>query len=206
MTRNNVLMKSLRLSIVLVMAMVFGILMAVFKGNGSGIRMAIGNSSAPWMILPFVAAAISTRHRVIQSALVGLGASLIGLFGFYFANIFVLDIGPHPELSPYPWVADFLATLRSGKIYFILACLSGPIFGILGGFLHQKRSNMILVFTATLFVLEPCFGLIYVRFFSGFTYSFTYYVDYPMVWLVEAVFGVILFILIIVRFQPTKRS
>lgn len=176
--------------------------MAVFKGNDSGIRMAIGNSSAPWLILPFVAAAMTTRHRVFQSALVGLCASMIGLFGFYFANIFVLDIGPHPELSPYPLVADFLASIRSGKIYFILACLSGPIFGILGGYLHQKRTNMFLVFTATLFVLEPCFGLLYVRFFSGFTY----YVDYPMVWLVEAVFGVILFIFIIVRFRPTQRS
>ncbi|MDB5059085.1 MAG: hypothetical protein JWO59_2557 [Chloroflexi bacterium] len=194
MTPNNEFMRFHRLFIFMVIALVFGILMAVFKGNGDGIRMAIGNAIAPWLILPFVATAM-TKSRFPQSVLVGLGVSLVGLIGFYLANTFVLDLGPHP------WLVDFGLTMSAGRIYFVLAFLSGPIFGVLGGYLHQKKSNTILVFIASLFVLEPCIGLLCHRFSPGFTS----YVDYPFIWLAEVIIGVIMFIVIVVRLQPIRR-
>ncbi len=44
-----------RLGILLLVAVAFGIGDSVLKGNGAGIRSALGNTGAPWLLLPFVA-------------------------------------------------------------------------------------------------------------------------------------------------------
>ncbi|MCL6444740.1 MAG: hypothetical protein K6T83_15015, partial [Alicyclobacillus sp.] len=101
--------------------------MSIIKGHDVGLRDAIGNMSAPWLSLPFVAAVYAKLHRPVQGALVGLLVTFCAWTGFYFMNPFVLDLGPHP------WPEKLGLTMRSGWFYFLLGFLSGPIWGFLGG-------------------------------------------------------------------------
>ncbi|MCL6446345.1 MAG: hypothetical protein K6T83_23345, partial [Alicyclobacillus sp.] len=116
-----------RLALVVSASVFFGAIMSIIKGNDVGLRDAIGNMSAPWLSLPFVAAVYAKLHRPVQGALVGLLATVCALTGFYFMNSFVLDLSPHP------WLEKLGLTMRSGWFYFLLGFLSGPIWGFLGG-------------------------------------------------------------------------
>ena len=115
-----------RLATLVVVAIAFGVGDSMLKGNGGGIRSALGNTSAPWLLLPFVGGAFVGRGRMAVGAAVGLALSLVALCSFYVANSFVLRLGPHP------WTADMRLAFDGGKRFFVLAILSGPIFGWLG--------------------------------------------------------------------------
>ena len=115
-----------RLATLVVVAIAFGVGDSMLKGNGGGIRSALGNTSAPWLLLPFVGGAFVGRGRMAVGAAVGLVLSLVALCSFYVANSFVLRLGPHP------WTADMRLAFDGGKRFFVLAILSGPIFGWLG--------------------------------------------------------------------------
>jgi hypothetical protein len=58
-----------------------------------------------------ISAAVTSRsaaagsRRVIIGAFCGLAATLVALVGFYFAESFVLDLGPHP------WLTDLSLTM-----------------------------------------------------------------------------------------------
>src|ERR1700756_123410 len=93
-----------RLALIMGLAAVFGIAAAWIKGNDIGLRDAIGNLSAVWLLLPFLAGAPAGSRRVSTGALFGLAATLAALVGFYFAESFVLDLGPHP------WLTDLALT------------------------------------------------------------------------------------------------
>ena len=54
-----------RFVFVAVAAVAFGALESVVKGSGSGVRDGIGNLSAPWVILPFLAAVAVARRRIL---------------------------------------------------------------------------------------------------------------------------------------------
>jgi hypothetical protein len=128
-------------AVLVVAAFGFGVTVSVIKGNGSGIRDAIGNTSAPWLMLPFVA----VLYWRTQSA----------LSGFYIANSFVLDLGPHT------WLQDLSLTVHAGEMFFALAVVSGPFFGALGALWHRTRSTAMAVLVAALFVFEPLASWLY---------------------------------------------
>jgi hypothetical protein len=132
---------------VLVGAACFGLSMAAIKGSGAGARDALGNISAPWLLLSFVAGVSVVRVRV--AALVGLGAALTALAAFYVAESVLLDLGAHS------WIADLSLTVRAGRFYFVGALISGPVFGALGGLWARRRSTILATCLALLFVLEP---------------------------------------------------
>src|ERR1700712_466214 len=98
--------------------------MSVFKGNVSGVRDDVGNLSAPWLLIPFFAAAVAGR-RSYGAALVGLAASSAALISFYVANAFVLDLGRHSVITD--------IRLAFVARWFFWGLVSGPIFGALGG-------------------------------------------------------------------------
>jgi hypothetical protein len=135
--------------IVLFSAALFGVVVSVVKGNGGGIRDAIGNTSAPWLMLPFVAAVVAGGRHAARAALVGTAASFSALAGFYVANSFVLDLGPHS------WLHDLSLTVQSGRMFFALAVISGPLFGALGGWWNRTHSTRLAVLVAALLVAEP---------------------------------------------------
>jgi hypothetical protein len=160
-----------------VVAFLFGAAASVLKGNGWGVRAVIGNMSAPWLLVPFIAGALTDGRRIRQAAFLGTVASLVALGGFYFANTFVLDLGPHP------WLVDLRLTMRGGQQYFMLAAVSGPVFGVLGGWWQRRRATWPGILMAATFVLEPLAWLGYEHNQSS---AFT---DYPLVWTAEVAIG-----------------
>ena len=167
-----------QVSLAVLVAVAFGVAVSVVKGNGGGVRATIGNTSAPWLLLPFVAGAVAGRARPTLSAAVGTLVSFMALGGFYLTNTWVLDLGPHP------WVVDLRLTFNAGREFFLLAVVSGPLFGALGGLWQQRRSVGLAVLVSTLLVLEPLAWLAYESIRPAAHYS-----NHPIVWAVEMVFG-----------------
>jgi Family of unknown function (DUF6518) len=145
----------LRKSAVVVGAVAFGAVVSVVKGNGAGLRDAIGNISAPWLILPFAAALCWRVRSPLRGALVGLGASLLALIGFYCANSIVLELGPHG------WGDDLRLAVSAGRLYFALAIVSGPCFGFLGAWWNRTPSRWAAILIAALLVFEPLVTWLY---------------------------------------------
>ena len=145
----------LRTSAVVVGALAFGALVSVVKGNGSGLRDAIGNTSAPWLILPFIAVLYLRVRSPLRGSLVGLAASSAALSGFYVTNSFVLQLGPHA------WTDDLRLTVGAGRMFFALAIVSGPFFGAIGAWWNRTHSRWLAVLIAALFVFEPLVSWLY---------------------------------------------
>jgi Family of unknown function (DUF6518) len=159
-------------------ALAFGALVSIVKGNGAGLRDAIGNVSAPWLMLPFLAV-LSVRVRSpLRGSLVGLAASLVALSGFYVTNSFVLELGPHS------WGDDLRLTVTAGRMFFALAVVSGPLFGAIGAWWNRTHSRWLAVLVAALFLFEPLaswlYGLVERRSTSGLA----------LVWFGELALGV----------------
>ena len=156
-------------------ALAFGVAMSVLKGNdGGAVRNAIGNLSAPWLLLPFLAGAYAAGGRVGVAALLGALVSLLALAGFYGANSFVLHLGPHP------WLDDLRLSFGGFGYFFPFALVSGPLFGALGGWWRQTRSRVVAVLVAAMFVLEP---------FAVTAYDGSLYTSDGPVWAGEVLVG-----------------
>jgi hypothetical protein len=136
-------------------ALAFGVGVSMIKGNGGGVRDAIGNTSAPWLLLPFVAVLYSRTRHTLRGVLTGVLASMTALCGFYVANAFVLDLGPHS------WFDDISLTVNAGRLFFALAVISGPLFGALGARWNRTRSRWLAVLVAALLVVEPLASWLY---------------------------------------------
>jgi hypothetical protein len=177
------------MTVVLGLAAAFGVASAVVKGNGAGLRDAIGNISAVWLLLPFLAGAAGGTRRLATAALAGLVATLVALCGFYFAESFVLDLGPHP------WLTDLALTMNTVQHYAEFALLSGPVFGALGYGWRQRSSLAAAGLLAAAFVLEPAAWWLYGREIGGGT---AYPVPgYPALWLGEIAVGIASFALLV---------
>jgi hypothetical protein len=119
----------------------------VVKGQDPGLRDALGNLSAPWVVVPFLAGA--TCSSVPRAALTGLAATLAAFFGFYVAEALILDLGPHP------WYVDLQLTLGSGHVYEVWGVLSGSVYGALGGIWTARRTAIAPLAVALAFAAEP---------------------------------------------------
>lgn len=168
--------------------------LSVIKGNGAGAREAIGNTSAPWLLLAFFAGGLAGGRRAGQGAAVGLAATFTALAGFYVANVFVLDLGPHTSLY------DLRATIEGGREYFVLAVLSGPTLGGLGALWQQRRSVLLGVSVTALLIFEPLAWLLYEH------SSPAHFTNHPAVWFVEVVIGVVACALVATRLRPRDRQ
>jgi Family of unknown function (DUF6518) len=177
-----------RMALIIGLAVVFGIVAAWIKGNDIGLRDAIGNVSAVWLLLPFLAGANAGTHRVLAAALCGLAATLAALTGFYFAESFVLDLGPHP------WLTDLSLTMGTVAYYAERGLVTGPLFGALGYWWQQRRSLTAAGVLAATFVLEPVAWWLYGLHIGG---SAAYPVPgYPALWLSEIAIGLVGFVLL----------
>jgi hypothetical protein len=166
-----------RIARVVLAAAAFGVVVSAIKGNGGGLRDAIGNVSAPWLWLAFVAGAYAGGERVVRAAIVGIAATSAALLGFYVSNSFVLDLGAHP------WVDDLRLTVNSGRQFFVLGMLSGPVFGALGGWWQRSGPCLLVPLVPAIAVVEPLAWLLYEP-GSGGIYS-----GHRSVWIGELVLG-----------------
>lgn len=166
---------------ILSLAVLFGVASAWIKGNDAGLRDAIGNASAPWLLLPFLAGAAWRSRRLSGAAMAGLAATLAALAGFYFADSFVLQLGPHP------WLTDLSLTMRGAIFWAERAVVTGPVFGALGFWWRRNRSPLAGGLVAAAFVLEPAAWWLYGRYLGG---GAAYPVPaYPALWLTEIALG-----------------
>src|SRR5439155_3928531 len=112
-----------------------------------GVRDALGNTSAPWVLVPFVA---GTRYRrPWHGALAGLAATMAAFLGFYAAEAAILDLGPHP------WYEDLRLTLGTFNVYEQWGLVSGPAYGALGALWAQRRIIAAPIAVGLAFVAEP---------------------------------------------------
>ncbi|MGI9005579.1 MAG: DUF6518 family protein [Streptosporangiaceae bacterium] len=174
-----------RFALILGLSLLFGAAMAWLKGDGPGLRDAIGNASAPWLLVPFLAGAAAGTatgsRRLAAGAAAGLAATLAALAGFYVTNSVVLELGPHP------WLTDLGLTVRGGLYWFERALVSAPVFGALGGWWRRDRSLSAAAAIATMFVLEPAAWWLYsLRLGGGAAYAVP---QYPALWLGEIAVG-----------------
>jgi hypothetical protein len=183
-----------RVGAVLFVALAFGITLSIVKGNGSGVRDTIGNISAPWLLLPFVAGALLSRGRSSTGAFVGVLATFTALAGFYVTNAFVLDLGPHPLPD------DVRLAVEGGQRYFALALLSGPAFGALGGWWQQHRSMALAVMVTSLLIFEPLVWVSYAR------TSPARFDNHPAVWAAEVVVGLVACVFVAVGLRSRAGS
>jgi hypothetical protein len=137
-----------RLLLIVLGAALFGVAMSVLKGNDTGIRDDIGNLSAPWLLLPFFAGA-AVRGRWPAGAAAGLAATFAALTGFYVANAFVLDLGPHS-------LANELRLAFTGY-WFPRGLMSGPLFGALGALWRGRGYPTLGLAVILLLDAEPLF-------------------------------------------------
>jgi hypothetical protein len=177
-----------RVALIIVSSVIFGIVMAWIKGNGAGLGDAVGNISALWLLLPFVAGAAVDSSRPVVGALVGLVATLAALTGFYFAESFVLDLGQHS------WLTDLSLTMGTVVYYAERGLVTGPLFGALGLWWRQRQSVVAAGLIAAVFVLEPAAWWLYgMQIGGGAAYPVP---AYPAVWLGEVAIGVACFVLL----------
>jgi hypothetical protein len=167
----------------LLAACLFGVAVAVLKGGDAGLRDSIGNISAPWLLLPYLAGMTGRGWR--QGALIGAATCFAALAGFYIAEAFVLDLGDHPVLT------DLALTLRAGAYYFIAGALAGPVFGAIGGSQRGGSLPAMALMTGFLLAGEPpaVFAALAAE---GVDPSFTgMVVAYPVLWIGEILLGVL---------------
>jgi hypothetical protein len=173
----------------LVAAAVFGVAVAALKGSDAGVRDSIGNISAPWLLLPYLAG--TTVRSPIRGAVLGAAACLTALAGFYVAEAFVLDLGDHPLLT------DLRLTIGAGRYYFIFGVLLGPLFGALGGATYRNRLTVTALVLAFLLVGEPLAVFAWIR-SAGVAPADTGFVAaYPALWMGEMVLGVLVCVVLL---------
>lgn len=138
-----------RIVLVMLAAVAFGAMMSVVKGNGAGVRDGLGNLSAPWVIAPMLAGAFAARGRIFAGAVLGLLTTAAALVGFYLANAFVLDLGPHSTFH------DLGLTLDVGNLWFKAGAVSGPAMGAAGAWASRRGRYTVAAIVIATVVLEP---------------------------------------------------
>jgi len=177
-----------RAALIIASSVIFGIVMAWIKGNDAGLSDAVGNISALWLLLPFLAGAAANSHRLVIGALFGLVATLAALTGFYFAESFVLDLGQHS------WLTDLSLTMGTVLYYAERGLVTGPLFGAVGLWWRQRQSVVAAGLIAAAFVLEPAAWWLYgMQIGGGAAYPVP---AYPALWLAEITIGVAGFVLL----------
>jgi len=132
-------------------AFAFGVAVAAIKGQDVGVRDALGNLSAPWVLVPFVAG--TCVRSAWRGAFVGVVVTLVALAGFYTAEAAVLDLGPHP------WYVDLRLTLH-WNIYATWGIASGLLYGALGAIWSRRRSVAAAAAVGLAFAAEPLIVLV----------------------------------------------
>ncbi len=170
-----------RLLWVLLGAVAFGVLIAVVKGQEDDVRNVIGNMSAPWVVLPFLAG--MAFRRPLRGALVGVLATEVAFLAFYVAEAVILDLGPHP------WYVDLKLTVGTVYIYETLGLVSGAVYGALGALFAKRRTTRLTATVGAAFVAEP---LIVWVMWKGSIWGGPGILDYPALWIGEVVLGLCL--------------
>ena len=137
-------MKNLRQSppvwLVLAGCLLFGLLMALFKGR---LRDELGNLSAPWILLAFGSSVLTASGRILRGVLIGTVGVSLAFVGFYpLGETLVFHISILHGLADGVWWS------RTGLV-------AGPVFGALGALEGRSRRGRLWFVMSVLVILEP---------------------------------------------------
>ncbi len=169
-----------RLIWLLLGGLVFGVVVAVVKGQADDVRNALGNTSAPWVVPPFIAG--MSYGRALHGALAGVAVTIAAFLGFYVAEAVILDLGPHP------WYVDLELTVGTVYVYEKFGLLSGLVYGALGSLWASRRLVVAAVAVGLAFVAEPV--IVFALWREGIWGASL--LHYPGLWIAEAIFGLAL--------------
>jgi len=167
----------LRLLILFVVICAFAAVAAVVKGHHGGVRNAIGNLSAPWVLVPFLAGAFVLPRRLALGALVGTASTAAALACYSFVRAAGGGSGR----------ASFDLIAASGNRWLLIGVIGGVGLGATGSWLAARgRWTVVTAVVAGLLVLEPV-----ARMFWAITrgYPVGTFVPSPVVWSVEILCG-----------------
>jgi hypothetical protein len=173
-----------RLASVVGLSLLFGVVVAVLKGGDAGVRDSLGNVSAPWLLLPYLAG--STGRGPWRGAFFGVLASMGALLGFYVAEAFVLDLGTHSLLT------DLRLTVSAGRMYFEAGIVTGPVFGALGGLRVARRSLLTAVVVGFALIGEPLALFVWLGREGVTAEESGMIIHYAPLWIGEMVLGALL--------------
>jgi hypothetical protein len=138
----------LRTSLVVWATLAFAVTDAVVKGHSGGTRNAVGDISATWALLPFLAGALlAARRTAVVGATLGAVSTVLALGTYALVRAtLVSSTGSH-------YVAG-IATL--GNRWLLLGLLGGAMLGAMGASLAARRHwNIVAAVTGLLLAMEP---------------------------------------------------
>jgi hypothetical protein len=163
---------------ILLAAFAFGVVVAVVKGQDAGARDALGNTSAPWIVVPFLAG--MRFPSAWRGALAGVAATAAAFLGFYLSEAAILDLGPHP------WYVDLQLTMGTVNVYEKWGLVSGSAYGALGAVWATRRAPAAAVAVGLAFIAEP---LIVSFLQHAGVWGGGGLLEHPMIWGAEVLLG-----------------
>jgi len=151
--------------------------------------VSLSQLSAPWLLLPFAFGC--TQMRASRAALIGLVATVAGLFGYFLMTMGRFD-GGFAGLS----LRAARGLLLSNALIIAGGLLTGPFYGFLGQRWRSRRAWVSAVLVAGAFCLEPVAETAAHRRFPGA----------PTVWPLEVVTGLVLAACFLVTAMAYRRS
>jgi hypothetical protein len=116
-------------------ALAFGLAAGLVHGNVGGLRAALGNLSAPWLIVALIPGWFS--GSALRGTAFGTMATLVALVGFYITLTATMygHLGAIHGLA-----ASFAFVLSANRVWFAAGSISGPVCGTIAGFLGTRHA------------------------------------------------------------------
>jgi hypothetical protein len=166
---------------VLLIVLAFGALDAMIKGQHGGTRDAVGNVSAPWLLVPFLSAAALAPRRITLGALAGAISTVVALASYTVVRTL-------RELqSGHPHGVSVMVSSSLENRWFLLGVFGGAALGCVGSRLAVHRQwAVVAVVVASVLVMEPTARIVYAIAKGEPARTL---VPSPVVWTVEIVCG-----------------
>jgi hypothetical protein len=117
-------------------ALVFGLAAGLVHGNDGGLRGALGNLSAPWLVVALFPGWFS--GSALRGAAFGAMATIVALVGFYIT----LTATMYGHLGAiHGFVPSLTFVLRANQVWFVAGLFSGPLCGTLAGLLGRRLAR-----------------------------------------------------------------
>lgn len=126
-----------RVLVLLLTVFAVGLALGTFKGDSSGLRGAVGNLSAPWLLIGLLSAV--SRRTVARGAAIGLVSTLVALVGFYTALTLVLA----GHLGGGGHLRELAVEMTANRVYFAAGLVSGPLLGAVGAWLGRRHPDAV---------------------------------------------------------------
>jgi hypothetical protein len=140
----------LRPLLVFIVVCAFAAVDAVVKGHHGGARNAIGNVSAPWALIPFLAGAFVLPRRLALGAFVGAVSTVAALTCYSFVRAVGFDAGGRSGRTTFDLGA------AAGNRWFLFGIIGGIALAAAGSWLAARRWWAVVdAVVVSLLVLEP---------------------------------------------------